>query len=175
MLSPRARGFTIIELLMTIAVFALLLAAGAPALRSFVENGRIRAAGESLKYGVALARNEAVRLNTQVEFVTTATGWEVVRIVDDTVLHRGSGKEGMNGVALDIEPADADRVTFDAFGRALDPNTRDGSDPVTQVDIGSTVPPSAASYRPLRLQLLAGGVSRLCDPNADDDDPRACL
>lgn len=175
MLSPRSRGFTIIEMMITIAVFGLLLAAGAPAMRTFVENGRIRAAGESLKYGIALARNEAVRLNTQVEFVATETGWEVRRIVDDTVLHQGSGKEGMNGLALDVEPADADRVTFDAFGRAVDPNASDGSEPLTQVDIASAVPPSAPGYRPLRLQLLAGGVSRLCDPNADDDDPRACL
>ncbi len=175
MLSPGARGFTIIELMVTIAVFALLLAAGVPALRTFVENGRIRAAGESLKYGVGLARNEAVRLNTQVEFVATVTGWEVRRIVDGTVLHQGSGKEGMSGLTLAVEPADADRVTFDAFGRALEPNTSDGSEPLTQVDIASTVPPSAVGYRPLRLQLLAGGMSRLCDPHADADDPMACL
>ena len=36
---------------------------------------------ESIKYGLDLARNDAVRLNTQVEFASTATGWEVRRVV----------------------------------------------------------------------------------------------
>lgn len=175
MLSPRSRGFTLVELMVTIGVFAILLAAGVPALRTFVENGRIRAAGESWKYGLALARNEAVRLNSQVEFVAVDSGWQVRRVSDATVLHQGNGKEGMKGLALDITPVDADRVTFDAFGRAVEPNTSDGSEPMTQVELASSRPPSSPGYRPLRLQLLAGGMSRLCDPNADADDPRACL
>jgi type IV fimbrial biogenesis protein FimT len=175
MLNARSRGFTIVELMITVAVFALLLAAGAPALRTFVENGRIRAAGESMKYGLSLARSEAVRLNTQVEFVTAASGWQVRRVSDGTVLHQGSGKEGTRGLALQITPADSDRVTFDAFGRAVEPNGSDGSDPMTQIDLASLRPPGSPGYRPLRLQLLAGGMSRLCDPNAAADDPRTCL
>jgi len=164
-----------VELMITIAVFAILLAAGAPALRTFVENGRIRTAGESWKYGLALARNEAVRINAQVEFVATDGGWEIRRVADATVLHQASGKEGTANLELEVQPADADRVTFDPFGRALASNLSDGSEPMTQVDFASTNPPSSPGYRPLRLQLLAGGMSRLCDPVAEDDDPRVCL
>lgn len=178
MLKARARGFTLVELMITIAVVAMLLAAGAPALRTFVENGRIRAAGESWKYGLGLARMEAVRLNTQVDFVLVDTddfrGWQVQRVNDDTVLHQAGGREGLNGLTVTIEPDDANRVTFDAFGRAIEP-TSDGTDPMTQVDIAAARPPSSSGYKPLRLQLLAGGMTRLCDPNAEADDPRACL
>ncbi len=175
MLSTGRNGFTLIELMITLGVFGILLAMGVPAMRTFVENGRIRATGESWKYGLMLARNEAVRINAQVEFVSDDTGWQVRRVADATVLHQGTGKEGTSGLALDITPDDADRVTFDPFGRVVEPNTSDGSEPMTEVNIASANPPSSPGYRPLRLQLLGGGMSRLCDPDADDDDPRACL
>jgi type IV fimbrial biogenesis protein FimT len=171
----RSVGFTLVELMVSIAVLAILLAIGAPAMRGFVENGRIRAAGESWKYGLTLARNEAVRLNLPVEFVTGAAGWEVRRAVDGTVLHRGSGKDGTRGLAVDESPNNADRVTYDAFGQVLDPNLSDGSAPLEQLDIRAARPPGTPGYRPLRLQLLAGGATRLCDPAAASSDPRACL
>lgn len=178
MLNARSHGFTMVELMIAIAVLAMLLAAGAPAMRIFVENGRIRAAGESWKYGLGLARAEAVRLNTRVDFVMVDSddfrGWQVQRASDDTVLHQASGKEGLDGLTLTIEPEGADRVTFDPFGRSLDPTSED-TEPMTQVDIAAARPPDSSNYKPLRLQLLAGGMSRLCDPNAEADDPRACL
>jgi hypothetical protein len=46
---------------------------------------------------------------------------------------------------------------------------------MTQVDIASEHPSAAPGYHALRLQLLAGGLARLCLPAADADDPRACL
>ncbi len=174
MLRPRAGGFTLVELMVTVAVLGLLLVLGAPALRGVVENGRIRAAAESWQYGLTLARSEAVRRNTLVQFVTTDAGW-VVSTMDGTVLHEGSGKERTAQLDVTLTPDTATRVTYGPFGRALDPNP-DNSEAITQVDIESANPPNLDSYRPLRIQLLAGGVSRVCDPELDpDSDPRACL
>lgn len=173
-LSRRRNGFSVVELMVTLTVLSILVAMGAPALRTFVENGRIRAAGESMKYGLTLARAEAVRLNAPVEFVRSDAGWQVRRVADATVLHLASGKEGANGLDLEITPEDSDRVTFDAFGRVV-ASSSDGSEPIAQVDIASAKPPSTTGYQPLRLQLLAGGMTRLCSPLAVDGDPRACL
>lgn len=180
MLKPgRARGaapgFTLVELMIAITVTGILLVIGVPALRGVVENTRIRAVSESMKYGLDLARNEAVRLNTQVEFVSGATGWEVRRVADGTVLHAGTGREGGSAlVTLTITPQDADRVTFDSFGRALATNP-DGTAALTQVDVESVTPSTASGYRPLTVQVLAGGVTRLCDPAVDATDPRVCM
>jgi len=172
------RGFTMIELMITIGVIALLFVLGVPTMRSVIENGRIRAAGESWKYGLALARTEAVRRNAQVEFFTDADGWQARIVSDGTVLHRGSGKEGAAGLNLTIVDsvgATADRVTFDSLGRLVDPNP-DGSQPIAQVDLESTNAPVAdARYHPLRLQVLTGGMTRLCDPAVPSTDSRACL
>jgi len=171
-----ARGFTIVEVLITVAVLAILLVTGVPTMRGVIENGRIRAAGESLKYGLTLARTEAVRRNARVEFLTDGTGWQVSTVVAGAVevLHQGSGNEGRRGLELTFTPDDADRVTFDSFGRVLDPNP-DASEPIARIDIASAELPGVDGYRPLRVQVLAGGVSRLCDPAADATDSRACL
>ena len=169
-----APGFTLIEMMMVIAVTGILLVLGVPALRGVVENTRIRAVSESLKYGLDLARNEAVRLNTQVEFVSSATGWEVRRVIDASVLHQATGSQNPSEVTLTITPGGADRVTFDSFGRSLGVNP-DGSAPLTEVDIESTHPPGVSGYRPMRVQVLGGGVTRLCDPAVDETDPRVCL
>jgi type IV fimbrial biogenesis protein FimT len=167
------RGFTLIELMTTIAVVGILLVAGMPTMRGVIENSRIRAASESLKYGLMLARTEAVRRNTRVAFVSDETGWQVRTVVGDEVLHQAAGTEGTGRLEISMTPAQADRVTFDAFGRVLDPNP-DTSAPIEQIDIQSAVPPQASGYRPLRVQVLRGGTARLCDPAADADDPRAC-
>jgi type IV fimbrial biogenesis protein FimT len=169
-----ARGFTVVELMITIAVMGILLVAGVPAMRGVIENSRIRAASESLKHGLTLARSEAVRRNAQVDFVVVATGWEVRTVIGGEVLHQGSGQEGASGLQLTLAPDGADTVTFDAFGRVLDPNP-DGLEPFTQIDVAAANPPGVPGYRPLRIQVLAGGVVRLCNPAAGDDDPQACL
>ena len=171
----RAAGFTLIELMITITVAGILLMIGVPTMRSVVENGRIRAAGESWKYGLALARAEAVRRNTQVEFVTDADGWQVSVVTTGEVLHQASGSEGADGLAITIVPVGADRVTYNSFGTIVDPNP-DASAPIQRVNLASENPPTAdARYHPLRLQVLGGGMTRLCDPAVASDDSRACL
>jgi len=171
----RAAGFTLVELMITVAVVAVLLVLGVPTLRGVIENGRIRAAGESWKYGLTLARSEAVRRNAQVEFVTDAGGWEVRLVTTGEVLHEAAGIEGAQRLDITILPDDATIVTYDSFGRVVDPNP-DDSEPIVQVDIESTNPPVEDDrYHPLRLQVLAGGMTRLCDPNVAATASSACL
>lgn len=182
MLRTGPRGFTLVELMVTVAIVGLLLVLGVPTMRGVIENSRIRTAAESWQYGLTLARNEAVRRNARIQFVTSADGW-VVSLMDNTVLHSGSGQEGAANLAVTITlvdgtvltPNNATRVTYNAFGRVLDPNP-DLSPPIDVVDIESPNPSNLSSYRPLRLQLLAGGLSRLCDPTlVANTDPRACI
>ena len=50
-----------------------------------------------------------------------------------------------------------------------------GSNPFTQVDVDmSETVMSPADSRELRILLGAGGSIRMCNPNLDEDDPRAC-
>lgn len=174
---PRAAaGFTIIELMTAVAILSILLVLGVPSMRGVVENTRIRTATESYSYGLAVARNDAVRLNAQVEFVMDATGWQVRPVADPGgVLHRGTGKEGTARLTITVTPNGTDRITYNSFGTSLATNPSDNSAPLTEILFESLSPPGVSGYRPLRLQLRAGGLARACDPAVGSTDPRACL
>src|ERR1700730_7276665 len=86
-MNMRTRGFTLIELMVALALFAFLTMLAGPMYADFMGNSRIRNAAENTLTGVRLAQAEAVRGNTQVEFVldiTAAGGWQVLRLNEDT-------------------------------------------------------------------------------------------
>jgi type IV fimbrial biogenesis protein FimT len=166
-------GFTLAELMLALGISAILVAIAVPSMRSFIDNSRIRATSESIQNGLSLARNEAVRRNRTIEFVALTTGW-VVRVPGTTAaIQEASGREGRDGLTLTFTPGDADRITFDAFGRRT--TNADGSAAITQVDVASSNPPSSGIYRPLRLQVLATGSARLCNPAVSTGNPAVCL
>lgn len=75
MLAPgRAqRGVTLIEVVIGLALTAMLMSMGVTSFTSWVQNAKIRTAAESIQNGLQLARVEAVRRNTQVGFYLTDT------------------------------------------------------------------------------------------------------
>ena len=60
----RKRGFTIIELLITIVVATILLAIGVPSFQEFIKNNRISGQSNSLIISIQMARNEAIKRGT---------------------------------------------------------------------------------------------------------------
>jgi len=68
MLTRRPRGFTLVELMVTIAVLGLLMLATLPSVGVWLRNAEIRTAAESLQSGLQKARAEAVRRNQPVLF-----------------------------------------------------------------------------------------------------------
>ena len=68
------RGFTTIELLVTIAVLAILAALAGPSFTSLMERWRIRQATEDLQGTLFLARSEAIKRGGNVAIVKTGNG-----------------------------------------------------------------------------------------------------
>lgn len=71
--SASPRGFTLIELAVTVAVIALLVVLAAPNLAAWMYNGRVRTTADLLQDGLRTAQSEAVKQNRVVEFVVTST------------------------------------------------------------------------------------------------------
>ena len=67
-LRPKPNGFSLVELLIGIAILGVLAAMAAPALSSWIQNAQIRATADAIQNGLQLARGEAVRLNTTMRF-----------------------------------------------------------------------------------------------------------
>jgi len=74
MLRPlRRRGFTLVELLVGLAVVALLALLGAPAMGTYLQNSKLANAAASYYSGIQTARAEAIRRNVETQFVLTDT------------------------------------------------------------------------------------------------------
>ncbi len=69
----RAAGFTIIEMVVTMTIFAVLVALTVPTMRTWVANAKVRAIADSLQNGLRLAQTEALRRSRQVVFSLTNT------------------------------------------------------------------------------------------------------
>ncbi len=64
---------SLIELMVGVAIVAILFALGAPSFTAWIQSAQIRTAAEAIQNGIMLARAEAVRRNSFVRFSLTDT------------------------------------------------------------------------------------------------------
>lgn len=177
-------GFTLVELLVTLAVLSLLLVAAVPGFGAWMANASVRTTAEELQNALRLAQAEAVRRNHQVALVLTnatpalfaapaANGrnWYLralpivaAEVVDDSFFVTGGTFASGRQVAI-TAPA---LICFNSLGRLAANNaTGLGSNCVlpaggARVDIDIS---HAGANRNLRVQVFPGGRLRLCDPD----------
>jgi len=197
-------GFTLIEMMITLAVFALLLMIGLPGLTTWLQNAQIRTSAETLQMGLQFARAEALRRNVPVRFQLvdslaggcalsdTGSSW-VINLgdidvggkcdqaesedLDPRILQKRSGAEGTSNAT--VESAGGGKsVVFNGLGR-VSPGF--AIDPITQIDIRNAAgvcQDKGGRMRCLRLTVSNGGEVRMCDPAVDPaihvNDPRLC-
>jgi type IV fimbrial biogenesis protein FimT len=198
-MNKRSHGFTLVELMITLAVFALLLMVGLPSMTTWLQNQQIRTSAEGLQAGLQFARAEALRRNAPVRFqlvdtLTAActlagdgTSW-IVSLADPSgacaapeddaaapqILQKRSGAEGTPNavIAATNGPAAATTVTFNGLGRVS------GAGQILQIAITNTsggLCQPAGPMRCMRINISSGGQMRMCDPAVlDNTDPRFC-
>lgn len=177
---PAQSGFSLVELMIGVVILGILASVALPSFQVWLQNSEIRNAAESISNGLQRARAEAVARNANVEFVLTANsswticlpsvgpGCEVSKVIESR-----SASEGSKNVTVTMTPLATTTVTYNNFGRTVQPTNLDGSAPFTRVDVDSAGL-SAAESQELRITLGIGGNIRMCDPNAPSGSPRAC-
>jgi type IV fimbrial biogenesis protein FimT len=167
-----ARGFTIVELMIGLAIVAILVFSAVPSYTAWMQNTKIRNATESVLNGLQLARTEAIRRNVNVQFdLSTDSAW-TIQVADATaeIVQQRAAAQGSNGVTRTVQPAGATRVTFSSLGRVV------GVNPITAVtfDVPAANLPAELS-RELRVTVSPAGRVRMCDPSVSDAaDIRNC-
>jgi type IV fimbrial biogenesis protein FimT len=78
----RQRGFTLIELMVTLTVLGILLGVGVPSFKNFIQNQKVKTAAYDINTAIMIARSEAVKRNTDVTIApdtadTWTAGWTV--------------------------------------------------------------------------------------------------
>lgn len=160
-------GFTLVELLVGLAITAFLLLIAMPSIRVYMVDVKIRTSAQAYYDDAALARSEALRRNRAVSITLDAANsnraW-VVATDAETV----SSKQPEAAAMLKIT-ADNEAVTFDGLGAASTDNTVQ-----FQADTGQCLA-AGGSQRCLNVQISRGGQARLCDPTiTTDGDNRKC-
>jgi type IV fimbrial biogenesis protein FimT len=186
-----ARGFSLLELMVTVSVFGVLIAAALPTFSTWVSNSRVRSVTENLQNGLRLAQTEAIRRNRTVVFALTndppgieaeaaenGKGWAVfsVGLLADEDLEFVQGGE-LGSVANDVSVTGPATLCFGLSGRLVNPTDATGvAGEDCQLGNATFVVERSGADRNLHAIVSAAGQIRLCDPaqTLSDTAPEGC-
>lgn len=196
------QGFSLIEVMISVAVIAVFLGIGIPAIGDWIQNRQVNVLAESIASGMRIAQTEAVQRNVQVDMVfatsdvtspanpmaatLTAGGlakadptpnW-MVRVSGDTTpagfLQGKMGQDGSENARFS-GPAG---VSFSPLGRLSASIAANGTRTVPAGSlVFQIVNPSVQSGLANQrcVSVSTGGAVRVCDPRAPTGDSRACV
>lgn len=182
MTAMRPRGFTLVELLVGLAIFAFLLMIATPTMIQFMGNSRIRNTADSLAAGLRQAQVEALKRNRDVQFIVNpAVGW---RINDpDPVLGGPVQDEPFSTgatVTVTAVPPGTTTVVYSGLGQYRPDGTAGAPPapgPVQRLRVTSSTMTSPHDLEVIVDPALGVGV-RVCDPqfsNAAADPVKAAI
>ncbi|HEX5686457.1 MAG TPA: GspH/FimT family pseudopilin [Ideonella sp.] len=161
-------GFTLVELLITIAIAAILLAIAAPSLTSFLADQAAAGNADEFAAAVRYSRTEAIKRGRVVTMCASAdpgadapecdedgswvTGWVITVPPNSTVLRVQNALRAMDGTST----ADATSLTFAANGLATV-----GAGKYTFVPVGGDVTKQRV------VRVLSTGRVRVCKGEGD--------
>ena len=191
--TSRTAGFTLIEMMVTVALMCVLMMLAMPSFTTWVANNKVRTVSDSLQNGLRFAQSEALRRSRPMVFsltnsaapdkslsaVKNGSNWSInvsKSSLDPQGVFVQSGVLG--DVASGVSITGLAAVCFNAMGRlAMNSDTGvsgascDSVPPVSVYKISAT-----NSDRPLQVLVGLGGQVRMCDParklaNAPDGCP----
>lgn len=195
MLTRRSSGFSLIELMVTVSVFAIMVAMALPNFTTWIRNARVRSVADALQSGLRLAQTDAMRRSrTTVFFFTTSNDcqatnsataggafWQIRSVPNPLltndvaeVVQCGALNDMSSGVGIASAPT---ALCFGGDGRLVAA--------VSPTSIGVDCTAAAARYdvspsqsgtenRPLRITVSLAGAVRMCDPNKASTAPDGC-
>jgi type IV fimbrial biogenesis protein FimT len=179
----KSSGVTLIELLIATSIIVVLAALAIPSFTQMIQDSRIRAASDSILSGIQVARAEAVKRNTPVQFdLRTNSAWSVCVVplapgscpIPDnaTTIQSRSFSDG-SSADVSVVTSNAGPFVFSGVGALTSPLPT-AANGLVSIDLNSVASP--VNSRRLRVVIGAGGVVKLCDPalNPTGTDTRRC-
>lgn len=156
------RGFTLVELLVTMAVAAILLTIAVPSYQNFVINSRMAAQANDLITALNLARSEAVKRGANVTICASSNGtgctgswhqgWIVSAAGTPIRVQQALGGGSVLTGGTDV----ASTITFNSNGRTTIPTTATAASTTLTL-----CPPSPATVQGRAIQIERTGRTRV--------------
>jgi len=182
----KQRGFTLIELMVTLTIAALLLLASMPSFSTWIANAKVRSVAEDVQNGLRMAQAEALRRNRVTVFALTSatpalsaapsangTNWFVQTLpvtsgaTTETAATTDYVQGGNHATQAGVTITGPAMVCFGPLGSVV---TLASSSAINVLSTACTsaantyVVARTASDRPLQVTLSVGGQVRMCDP-----------
>jgi type IV fimbrial biogenesis protein FimT len=152
-----SRGFTLVELLVTITIAAIMMSLGAPMLSDYIANARLREAGNAMFSEALFSQSEAIKRNGTVQMAVSGNLLQVRDMTPAGLLADPAGRllrelNFPDGVTADA----AVNVAFSGEGRTTPFGT------AFTIDLSKSGITCSTDYRCPSLRVDAGGGVRLC-------------
>ncbi|MGC4078525.1 MAG: GspH/FimT family pseudopilin [Rubrivivax sp.] len=140
------RGLTLIELMVALAIGAMLMLAAAPHFAEFISNSRLREAGNVLYTQTLYAQSEALKRNATVSLAIDGSTVTVTDVAANSALRTVT-------LSGNVAASEAKTISFNGRGMIA----ADAS-----VDLGLPDQTCSADLRCPGLRVEGGGAIRLC-------------
>ena len=171
------RGVTLIEILVTFAIAALLLTLALPQYSTWLADNQVRNGAQSVSEGLRAAQAAAISRNINAQFVLGVNGWTVQTVDTLQTLQTASFNEGsqrVTFVGVDAANNPATKAASNSLGQVLVPTPPAVNTNIVKVDV--TFPVSTPTHMRVMVGNGRTGV-KMCDVNAPvtvPPDPKAC-
>jgi prepilin-type N-terminal cleavage/methylation domain-containing protein len=166
------RGLTLMELMVTVAILAILVALAMPSFNAYLAKGRLSGAAEALAQDLQLARSEALRRNDAVTIsFTSGTAWCYGTILSDTACNC---TQTGNCSLRRVDNSDYAGVTMSAVSFGSPAATFTAFMPRQGLANDGTVEFTHASAGTLRVSLGTAGQVRICSTSGGLGHHPAC-
>lgn len=141
-------GFTLIELVVAIAVLGILAVVAAPAVGEYLATQRLKGAAEELQTDLQFARMESVQKNAPTTVTLSSTGYTIAQgAATIKAVTLGGGSTISGGAAM--------VATFDQVRAMADIN----------IDPANVIVANSGTSRTLRVSLSPMGRVSICSPS----------
>ena len=181
MMKNRSAGFTLIELIVTIAIAAVLAALAAPSFIQYQRNSELTSLTNSLLAAVNAAKGEAMKTGRNAFVIPRGSGWNSGWIVYVDMNRDNSYTEGTditvqtqdalkgyfsitgNSIAAGASPY----VKFDNSGYSVDTSAAAAPVALSLTIARTDVPSTSALEETRRVVVARTGRGRTCQPSTD--------
>ena len=169
-------GFTLVEVMIAVAILMILLAAAAPDFRKTLQNQRLTASTNDFLAAILLTRSEAIARGTRMDMVPAAgddwaSGWVIFEDVNSNQARDASETLVFShgplapGVTVSTTLPGAAHLTYNGMGRSRGRGTSQG------MRSGSFLISLDGVERKIVINML--GRARVCTPESGNNSANA--